>query len=168
MAAEHAVDGSGGAGGGLEDVAASVSATGARRALSALKLKFISYVKALVADMVKAFPGDPIVGRVQSQVTACAEIKPEKIIYNIGDVLFGFHKPIYDRDASFFLKQTFKTIASGASNQDHAKSGIHIADRVRELYTKLPEPRRKGYLELLVTMTDTFLEIADLSEKLAR
>lgn len=139
---------------------------GARRLLAEWKQKFIAHVKSLVADMIETFPGDPVVNRVQNQITACAAIKPEKIIYNIGEVLYSFHEKIYDKDEAFFLKQTFDEIARDATNKKHAVDGIHIANRVKSMYGRLPLEARNAYLELLISMLDLFLYITTLSQKM--
>ncbi len=142
------------------------SLTAARRRMSLLMNQFIAYVQGLVADMIATFPADPVVDRVKTQVTVCANIKPNKIVANIGAVLYSFHKKIYARDENFFLRQTFAEVADGAVNKEHAKSGMHIANRVKAMYKELPVERREAYLTLLADMTDTFLEISALARKL--
>lgn len=151
----------------IEDDGVVRNPVGARRLLAEWKQKFIAHVKSLVADMIETFPGDPVVNRVQNQVTACAEIKPEKIIQNIGEVLYSFHTQIIDKDEAFFLKQTFDEIARDATNKKHAVDGIHIANRVKAMYGELPPEARDAYLNLLVSMLDLFLFISVLSQKMA-
>lgn len=128
--------------------------------------RFIAHVQGLVADMIATFPGDPVVDRVKTQVTVCANVKPNKIVANIGEVLYSFHEKIYARDEEFFLGQSFAGVADDATNKEHAKSGIHIAGRVKAMYKELPVERREGYLTLLADMTDLFLEITALARKL--
>jgi hypothetical protein len=144
------------------------SLTAMRRRRSDLTNRFIAYVNALVADMVRTFPGDPVVDRVKSKVTVCANIKPDKIVANIGEVLYNFSGKIYERDEDFFLGQDFREIAEDATNKEHAKSGLYVANRVKSMYKKLPRERREAYLDLLTDMTDLFLEITDLARALEK
>ncbi len=117
-------------------------------------------IKALVLDIMKRCPSDPVIARIHKRVGAAVSIDPLSVIKLAGPHLYKYQKKIYDRDESFFLENDYDTELKAAKNPERIDAAQYLIPRIKECARTLSPAEKEMYKDTVVELLDDYVEFA--------
>lgn len=115
-------------------------------------------IKILTNDLVKRFPNDATIARIQKRINLSIDVTPLFVIKTTGEYLYAFKDQIYKADADFFLENDYDREVKQAVNEEKADLAKYVMPKVKEAWRKLDEDSRKEYAEYVAALLDDYID----------
>ena len=125
--------------------------------------EFNKIIKIITRNVVKKFPNDPTISRIQKRISIITDINPVLVIEKVGQYLYKYRDKIYkltsNKDAEmFFLDNTYATDFNKANaSKSDIETIVYLVTKLKELGRSLPEYEKMQYKQYVIDMLDMYI-----------